>query len=73
LRQFQVVPGEDHLTLRMSVRNGADVDRTRASAEHVVRSALHEMGADVRVTTEFVESIKGAGTGAKEKLVASTA
>jgi phenylacetate-CoA ligase len=71
LRQFQVVPGEDHLTLRMSVRSGADVDRTRASAAHVVCAVLHEMGADVRVTSELVESINGAGTGAKEKLVAS--
>ena len=73
LRQFQVVPGEDHLTLRMSLRSGAAVDRTRASAERVVRGALREMGADVLVTTELVESIKGAGTGAKEKLVATAA
>ena len=65
------MPGEDQLTLRMSVRGGADVDRTRASVEHVVRSALHEMGADVRVISELAESIKGAGTGAKEKLLAS--
>jgi hypothetical protein len=63
LRQFQVVPGKDHLT---------DVDGTRASAEQVVRSALCEIGADVLVTTEVVESIKDSGTGAKEELVATT-
>jgi len=39
LRQFQLVPGEEHLTLRISLRSGADVNRTRAAAEHIVYAA----------------------------------
>jgi phenylacetate-coenzyme A ligase PaaK-like adenylate-forming protein len=69
LRQFQVVPAVDRLTLRITVRGGADAGGTLSLAEHLVRSALREMGADVLVTTELVESIARAGTGAKEKLV----
>ena len=71
LRQYQVVPGEQQLTLRFSIRREADAEMVRAHAADVVRSALRTAGADMLVTTELVDVIERAGTGAKEKLVCS--
>jgi phenylacetate-coenzyme A ligase PaaK-like adenylate-forming protein len=70
LRQFQLVPGEGRLTLRLSVRGDARADEIVASALAAVRTALAEADADVQVTGELVDAIERAGTGAKEKLVA---
>ena len=70
LRQYQVVPAPDRVVLRLSVRSDADVSATRASALAVARKALRDAGADTSVTTEVVDTIERAGTGAKERLVA---
>jgi hypothetical protein len=70
VRQYQVVPGDVRLTLRLSVRSDTDVETARAHAIDVVRSALGAAGAEVSVTAELVDAIERAGTGAKEKLVA---
>jgi phenylacetate-CoA ligase len=72
LRQYQLVPGEHHVLLRFSIRREADAELVRARATEVVRSALRTAGADMLVTTELVDTIERAGTGAKEKLVCST-
>jgi len=71
LRQYQLVPMKERLTLRVSVRSDADAGSARAAATEVVRTALREAGADVVVSTEVVDIIARAGTGAKEKLVAA--
>jgi len=71
VRQYQVVPGADRLTLRLSLRRDADPEIARAEATDVVRSALRAAGADMLVATELVDSIERAGSGAKEKLVSS--
>jgi phenylacetate-coenzyme A ligase PaaK-like adenylate-forming protein len=69
LRQFQVVPGVERLTLRLSVRHDADADSVRQAAAQLARHALRELGADVTVTVELLDALERAGTGAKEKLV----
>jgi len=71
LRQYQLVPMEECLTLRLSIRSDANAAITRASATDVVQAALTEAGADVVVTTDVVDVIERAGTGAKERLVAA--
>ena len=71
LRQYQLVPMTERLSLRLSVRDDAAVETTKALATEVVRAALRSAGADVMVTTQVVDSIERAGTGAKEKLVAA--
>ena len=53
------------------VRSGADVDRARASAEHVVRSALHEMVQMSSGHERLDELSDGAGTGARKALSSS--
>src|SRR5215510_8703750 len=69
LRQFQVVPDLGDLKVRVSIRSGVDTQSVRASTAEIVRRTLHELGADVLVTTEVVEAIEAAGASAKEKLV----
>jgi len=71
LRQYQLVPMMERLALRLSVRDDAAVETTKALATEAVRAALRSAGADVMVTTQVVDSIERAGTGAKEKLVAA--
>ena len=72
LRQFQVVPGENHLTLRMSVRSGADVDARarRPSTSCAPRSTRWAQMSGSRASSSSPS--RAPGTGAKEKLVAST-
>ena len=69
LRQFQVVPGAERVTLRMSVRHDADAEAVRQSATRIARNVLNNLGADVAVAAELVDAVERAGTGAKERLV----
>jgi phenylacetate-CoA ligase len=69
LRQFQVVPGAECLTVRLAVRDDADADAVRRSAAQSARNALRDLGADVAVAVELLDALERAGTGAKEKLV----
>jgi len=69
LRQYQIAPMEGRLILRLSMRSDADETASCAMATEVVQSALRAAGADVSVSTEVVDTIERAGTGAKEKLV----
>ena len=69
LRQFQIVPGVERLTLRLSVRDDTDTEGVRRSAAQIARDALRELGADAVVAVELVDAIERAGTGAKERLV----
>ena len=69
LRQYQIAPTEGRLILRISIRGDADETTSCARATEVVRSALWAAGADVSVSTEVVNTIERAGTGAKEKLI----
>jgi hypothetical protein len=62
--------GDGQMTIRLSVRSDANPDIARAHATDVVHSALSAVGADVSISTELVDAIERAGTGAKEKLVA---
>jgi phenylacetate-coenzyme A ligase PaaK-like adenylate-forming protein len=71
LREYQVVPSDERLTLRLSIRREVDAEIARAHAADVVQSALREAGAEMLVTTELVDIIERAGTGAKERLVLS--
>ena len=69
LRQFQVAPGAERVTLRMSVRHDADAEAVRKSAARITRNVLNNLGADVVVAAELVDAVERAGTGAKERLV----
>jgi len=69
LRQFQVAPGAERVTLRMSVRHDADSEAVRQSAARIARNVLNNLGADVVVAAELVDAVERAGTGAKERLV----
>ncbi len=72
LRQFQIVPAFDRLRLVVSPRDEARPEDVAAAAAATVRRALRDVGADVDVTTEVVGEIDRVGTGAKERLVATT-
>jgi len=71
LRQFQLVAGDRQLVLRLSVRPDADAVAICASATAAADEALREAGAAVSVNAELVDAIERAGTGAKERLVAT--
>jgi hypothetical protein len=74
IRQYQLVPGANDLTFRISVREGEPGQDIRAAVERRIRAVLSEVDvADTAVAVEIVESIGRAGTGAKMKLVAKPA
>lgn len=74
LRQYQLLPRSDDLTVRICVRDGERPDAIRTSVERSIRQAVREVGAgDTRVTVQVVPSIERSGTGAKAKLVATPA
>lgn len=71
LRQYQLVPGTDHLTVKICVRDGEPREDIRIAVERNIRRALAEAdAADTIVAVEIVESIERSGTSAKAKLVA---
>lgn len=74
LRQYQLLPGSDDLTVRICVRDGERPEAIRTTVERSIRQAVSEAGAgDTRVTVQVVPSIQRSGTGAKAKLVANPA
>ncbi len=73
IRQYQILPGDDDLTVNISVRDGESRDGIRSAVERRIRDALAEIdAAETTVAVEIVEAIERSGTGSKIKLVATS-
>jgi phenylacetate-coenzyme A ligase PaaK-like adenylate-forming protein len=71
IRQYQLVPGANDLTVKICVRDGESREEIRAAVERSIRGVLMEVDvADMTVAVEILESIERSGTGAKARLVA---
>ena len=74
IRQYQLLPGADDLTVRISVRDGEPREGIRSAVERSIKDVLVKAGATATtVAVEIVGSIERSGTGAKVKLVARPA
>ena len=70
IRQFQIVQGNDHLTIMVSIRDAARGEEISAAIRRDVQDTLARAGvAEIDLRIQLVESIALAGTGAKEKLL----
>lgn len=71
IRQYQLLPGADVVTVRISVRNGEAREDIRGAVERSLNRVLAKVGATgTAVAVEIVDAIERSGTGAKVKLVA---
>lgn len=71
IRQYQLLPGANHLTVKISVRKGVPCEGIRNDVERSIKAVLAEAEVvDTSVAVEIVDSIERSGTGAKVKLVA---
>jgi phenylacetate-coenzyme A ligase PaaK-like adenylate-forming protein len=74
VRQYQLLPGGEDVTVRIAVRNGGPAEDIRNAVKQSIERVLAEVDAtDTAVAVEVVESIERSGTGAKVKLVAAPA
>lgn len=74
IRQYQLLPGADAVTVRISVRDAEAREGIRGAVERSLKGVLAKAGATgTAVVVEVVDSIERSGTGAKMKLVANAA
>jgi phenylacetate-coenzyme A ligase PaaK-like adenylate-forming protein len=74
VRQYQLEPGRDQVTVRISVRKGEAQEGIRHAVFRRIKGVLADVdAAETTVSVEVVDAIKRTGTGAKEKLVARSA
>jgi hypothetical protein len=72
IRQFQVSPRPTGLLVRTALRDTTAAEQVMRSARRAIKPELDHVGAAVEtLTVEAVDEIGRAGTGAKEKLVAT--
>ena len=71
VRQYQLLPSANDITVKISVRNAEPRQEIRNAVERRIKSVLADAGAgDTKVAVEIVNFIERAGTGAKLRLVA---
>jgi phenylacetate-coenzyme A ligase PaaK-like adenylate-forming protein len=71
IRQYQLLPDANGLTVKISVRNGEPEEDIRITVERSIGDVLAKAGVTTTVTVTTVNSIERSGTGAKMKLVAN--
>jgi phenylacetate-coenzyme A ligase PaaK-like adenylate-forming protein len=70
--EYQLVPGTNDVTVKLSLRQGVSAAETRALVERKIRGALDKAGAaETVVAIEIVEAIERSGTGSKANVVAT--